>query len=419
MLTPVPLPSRVLSHWSEVLTLIQTRSVALRTAVAETRAASAEVERALAAFYPLIQAQGNAQRALLRGTGLDSTGRLSSSLPDPATTLSASVSLRQPILNLSTWHDHRTAELSTLVARERETDARRLVLGAVASAIVGVVTAERLAEVSRVGLGSALSSLELTRRRAELGASSQVDVLRAQQEVALNRAQIVASTESLVRAREALGLALGFPEPIGVSPEINLDALSQDAAQVCHSMATNQERADVRAARLNVAVATRASTRATLQTTPRLDLNSDFTATTRPITENGKPLQWSIGAILTIPIYDGGVRYAARLSAAARTEQAAAQLEQVSRQSRLDVAQADRSVRVAAEALSVSTQSRDLAKEAKRLAELSFINGRGTNFELVDAQRRLQQAELDLAVKEFEGVRAQIAALLARADCAL
>ena len=53
-----------------------------------------------------------------------------------------------------------------------------------------MITAERLSEVSRVSLRFALSTADLTRRRAELGASNQVDVLRAEQEVARSQSKL-------------------------------------------------------------------------------------------------------------------------------------------------------------------------------------------------------------------------------------
>jgi outer membrane protein, multidrug efflux system len=417
MLEPGPSPSHVLGSWQEAVRLVRGRSTSVRTAAAQAMVATAESERALAAFYPQLQATGSVSHALIRGTAVDSSGQVRGNLPDPATGLSAAINFRQPLLDLSAWHEHHTAGLSIDASREREKDTQRLVLGSVANAVVSVFTAERLAEVSRVALRSSLSTLELTRRRAELGASSRVDVLRAQQEAALNRVQVVAANESLERARESLGLALGYVDAWGVAADVKLDALAADAAAICKPLPEITQRADVRASRFDSEVAVRRIAQTDLQLAPRLDLSSDFTYTSRELTDNGKPMQWTIGALLTVPIYDGGLRVAARHSAVAQATIATEQVTEVTRRAALEVRQAQRGVLVATENLQVSTMSRDLAKETVRLAELSFVNGKGTNFELVDAQRRYQQAELDLAVKEFEVVRARITALLAQVNC--
>src|SRR5260221_260107 len=76
-------------------------------------------------------------------------------------------------------------------------------VAAAADGIVSVATAERLAEVSRVALRSALSTLALSRRRAELGVATRLDLLRGEQDLSEARAQVVAADEGLVRAREA------------------------------------------------------------------------------------------------------------------------------------------------------------------------------------------------------------------------
>ena len=118
--------------------------------------------------------------------------------------------------------------------------------------------AERLADVSRVSLKSALSTLDLNKRRAALGASSSLDVLRAEGDVQTARALVVATDEGLIRAREALGLALGSPEGYGVTPDIHLDALAEDAHASCHAEPDVGQRADVRAATANLRVSERA-----------------------------------------------------------------------------------------------------------------------------------------------------------------
>src|SRR5690606_26463621 len=110
----------------------------------------------------------------------------------------------------------------------------------------------------------------------------------------------------------------------------------------------------------------------------------------------------------TIPLFDGGARTAQRQINSVQVELAHESLTQTQREAELQVAQALRSVHVAEEQFAVASRSRELSRETTRLSKLSFLNGKGTSFELVDATRRYQQAELDLTVKEFEVVRARI-----------
>ena len=87
------------------------------------------------------------------------------------------------------------------------------------------------------------------------------------------------------------------------------------------------------------------------------------------------------------------------------------------RSAKVEVTQAQRSVTVANDALTVAKRARELAAETDRLSQRAFEAGAGTSFDLVDASRRLREAELSLAVRELEMVRAKITALLATASC--
>lgn len=420
MLSPPPAPDNVLRSWREALHLVRTRSTSLRAAEAQVSAAAADARLSLSRAYPSLSATGSYRRHLLFGNGLNLTPEgpeINVRIPDPAALWAAGLSFRQPLLAPRTWHEAETLELSARALEHRVNNAERLVLAQVADTIVAVVTAERLAEISRVALQSSLFTLDLTRRRALLGAGNRVDVLRAEQEVELNRAQLVNANETLRRSREALGMALGYPEAWGVTQEIKLDELARDARLVCSPVDDVDERSDVRGARADVQVAERRVETSDWVLAPTLDLVSDLNYSTSPTTANGTPTTWTIGALLTVPLYDGGARHAERNAASARADISRQSLIDTRRTAQLEVAQAVRSVQVAEQNLEVSRRSRDLAAETARLARLSFVNGQATSFELVDAARRHQQAELDLAVKEFDVVRARLVALLARANC--
>ena len=116
-------------------------------------------------------------------------------------------------------------------------------------------------------------------------------------------------------------------------------------------------------------------------------------------------------------LYDGGLRYGQKDEAEANARVAREQLSDTRRRAELQVTQAFRSVTVAETNLAVSTKGREIAAETARLARVAFINGSGTSFDLVDTASKQRQAEIDLTVKQFELLRAKVAALLALASC--
>jgi outer membrane protein TolC len=420
MLEPVETPAQVLSSWRQAVSLIQSRSTTIATARARIAEANAQARLALSGTLPEVIGNGSVRRSLLFGTGSNFTAaglQTDVRIPFPATVWNAGVSLRQPLLDLRAWYDISTSETAVQAATLNSEDTERLTLGALADTIVTVFTAERLAEVSRVSLRSNLSTLDLTRRRMRLGAASSVDVLRAEQEVALTRSDVVQTDESVRRAREALGLALGHSEGWGVTSNIKVDELAADARSVCAPISDPDQRSDVRSARMNVEVSERNVSSAGYGNAPTLDFVSDFTYTTQP--QSVRPVQWSIGAVLSIPIYDGGRLSAARSGSLATAEVARQQLTEATRRARVEAVQAQRSIQVAEANFGVSRQARDIAAESARLSRIAFVHGTGTSFDLVESARRQRESEIDVTIQEFEVVRARISALLALSNCDL
>ncbi|HEY3234129.1 MAG TPA: TolC family protein, partial [Polyangiaceae bacterium] len=167
MLKPPPPALNTLTTWREALRMVRARSTSLKTSIAEIEVANGLAREALAGSLP-------------RLTG--SAGITQDLHPDRKTFWDASLRLSVPLFAPKEWYDSATARREIEIARLNNRDQERLLLGSVAEAIVSVITAERLAEVSRVSLASALSTLDLNRRRERLGAANAIDVLRTEQE---------------------------------------------------------------------------------------------------------------------------------------------------------------------------------------------------------------------------------------------
>jgi multidrug efflux system outer membrane protein len=418
LLTPPPPPAHVLTSWQQGLQLVRDQSVTMRVARANILQAEAAVEQALAPALPQLVGSAGVQHYLLKGNGVDPIGN-PVAIPDPSTFWSAGLTLTVPLFRPSVWYNHGSAKDALEAERLTTKEVERQVVAGVADLIVGVVTAERLAEVSRESLKAALATVDLTKRRAALGASNTLDVLRVEGEASLSRSQVVAATESLIRAREALGSALGSSEAWGVTPDIQLDSLASDAQKNCQTETDVLARSDVRAANANLGVADRHLKGVDYTYLPTVDANSTLGVQDPRFAVNNRTTSWTIGALLTWNIYDGGLRGGLRTAAKAEVEAARADLDESKRNAKLQVAQALRNVQVAEANLAVSAKTREIDSETARLSKISFLNGSGTSFDLVTTESLLRVAEADLAVKEFNVTEAKIAALLAMATCTL
>lgn len=418
MLEPLPRPEREIVRWQDALHLTRRRSADLRSAYAQVDVARGQARQALAGVLPTLTANSQLNHHLLRGDGLDIGTFTFRRIPDPPTTWNTSLEARLPLFSPRQWWDQRTAREAAKAVELDAKEVERRVIGGLAEAIVTVVTAERLAEVSRVNLRFALSTLELNRRRERLGSANVVDVLRAEQEALRARAQVVSADEAVRRSREALGLALGYDTPWGVTPDIKLDRLRADASQTCRPGRSLADRPDVRAADANLAVAERNVTSVDFSYLPQVHAQSTVTYYSVPkFSANQDHVTWTIGGLLTWHLYDGGLRYAQRAISQGQRDTAEQRALQVRRNANVEVGRAYRNVQVAKTQLDVSHRTREAARKSARLSQIKFVSGTGTSFDVVDTLRSLREAEIDVTIKEFELVQAEIAALLALASC--
>ncbi len=409
-LTPAAPAPRTLSGWKEALTMLNSRSIDLLLSQQAVLRAQGSYQQALAGALPTITGSGSYTQNLLRQVNLV-TGQ--SVAPTPI--LSTQITASQPIFALQTWYGVRTADLNAKAAKLTVEDRRRLVLAQAADAIVGVFTAERIAEINRVSLRNSLQRQSLAERKSRLGDGTRLDVLRAQQDASVTRGTLIAGDEALRKARETLGLTLGATEGYGVPPNISLNDMTASISETC-APGTIDQRADILAAQTTLDAATRSVHASRLAYVPTAQVSSSFQANSNTL-NTGNHFAWSIQGVVSIPIWDGNFRAGSVKLARATAEEAKLRLESARRSGTLQILQAVRAVTVAEQARQVSEQNRDLAREAARLSERAFAAGAATSFDLVDASRQERAAELDLAVKEFNVIQAKIAAMLATANC--
>ncbi|NOU30140.1 MAG: TolC family protein [Polyangiaceae bacterium] len=413
--------ARNLRTWEDAMALVRARSTDLRIAVDDVVRAEGQSRVALAAALPSINGNVNGTYNILTKTGsqvCQVNGQPSLCPIDLPIrqSLDANVQLSQPVVNLRVWYNIGTANRVADASRLTLADAKRTITLNVANSIVGVFTAERVTELNRIGLRNALERLELSRRRQTFGSGNGLDVIRAQQDVESARASLVTSDESLRQSREALGLALGLTEAVGVTHDLDLDGLQKSAMSTCKNVGTVEDRADVAALSARAKIAERAHTEVKLQFVPTVTVTSSLATTSRD-TGAAPSTTWNIQGLLNWNIWDGGARYGTLRDTDAQRDQADMRLEAQKRKASLEVTQAQRGVVVAEQARTVAESARNLASDVDRLTRVAFAEGRGTSLELITAATALRQAEVQLALREFELVRARLTATLATAVC--
>lgn len=392
----------------------------------EVERARGLARQALAALLPTLSASGSLQyhqptggyAAAASGAGGSGSAMSASSLflSNSAFFATGTLSLSQSLLSPRALYAIGTSDRSIASAQATADDRVRTTLITAADDLLAEVSAARTAEVSRVGLRSAIEVMAMTARKVELGSATQLDLLRTKQDVENARATVLSANEALRKTREALGLVMGMDTAFGASPTLPIDSIEAVLQRRCQPRSLEQ-RSDLRAATLDSEIAERTMHDSLLAYAPSLSLSSN--ASVSNVAQlSGENWSFSVLGTLSVPIWDGGASVGARRAARATLAQKRAQLDGVTRAAAVQQTQTARSVLVAEAAQAVAQRSQAQAAELARLTRAAFASGTGTSFDVVDAARKAREAELDLIGKKVDLLRARVEALLAAATCA-
>jgi multidrug efflux system outer membrane protein len=434
MLTPVPPANRLVSSWKEALEMLAARSLDLRNAADQILSAEAQSRIALAAALPTLTGLGSGTHNFITNTipagttvaQVTTTGQVGISegtrTPTP-NYLNGSLALTQPLLAIEAWHTIGTAHVSEDVARFNADDLRRTLAISVGTDLVNVVAAERVAELNRVALENALQQLVLTQTKARHGAANGLDIARIQQTVDTARAAIVTGDESLRQAREALGLALGDPQQMGVPPSFSLNDVVTGAGSSCRPVDKLQDRKDILALRTQEVVAKRNVDDVYEQFLPTINATSTLGTTTLN-TGAAPATTWNIQGLLTVPIWDGGARYGNLHNMQALLDEAKNATAQAERNATIAVLQARRGVEVAVDAERVAEQARATDANIDKWTRQMFQTGGAalseaaiSSLDVQLAAEVLREAEINLAVKQAATQQAKLTEALTLSVC--
>ncbi len=407
---PAPAPREVKS-WDDALTLLRAHSPDYVSSYESIVRASAQARIALAAVLPTLNAQGSYVHQFYTES-IPFDGAL---LVVPAPNTFAVTGNVQWNISPRAIYEVGTANRNTEATKLSFEDKRRTIAITVVDAMLATLAAERVAELNRVGLRSALERVALTKTRLQYGQGTPLDVDRADQDAAAARAPIISGDESLRQTREQLGVALGSPVAVGAPGDLNLVDFEAAVARTCRLNDDIEQRPDVAAARKRVEIAERGVTDADLMYAPSLSLGSQAQAATASTL--GPLNTWSLSAAINLPLYDGGVRYGARRDAKAALEQARQALIATRLAAIVSSAQAQRSVAVYEASRDVAQQQRDLAARVDQRTRDSYAQGSGTSLDLVVSAQALRQAEINLVLLQVQVGEARATTVLTNARC--
>lgn len=268
----------------------------------------------------------------------------------------------------------------------------------VAQAYFDLLELDREREIATRTVESRRESLRIVTRRQQQGVTSDLDVHRAEGEVATAGATIPDLERRTAQTENRLSTLLGRnPGSIGRGlPLTNLPPAPAVPAGLPSALL--DRRPDVRQAEQQLIVANAGIGEAKAAFFPQIALTGAFGFESVALSDlfTGPARIWQVGPQVTLPIFNAG-RNQARLAAAeARRDEALIQYQQAVQRAFQDAEDALVAHRKAGE---VRAQQEALVAASKRalgLAELRYTSGVAGYLDVLDAQRQLFSAEISL-----------------------
>jgi outer membrane protein, multidrug efflux system len=412
LLAPPPDAPRVLSSWDEALAWVKQRSPDYLTSRASVLRAEAQARLALVPLLPNLTGQASYTHQFLVETFAFSGVTFQSPAAD---TVGVAATLNVPIVNPRGIYAQKTAKESLEAARLGFVEERREIAVSLVHSMLATLAAARAAELNRVGLHAALERLELAKTKVRFRQGTMLDVERAEEDAEAAKRTLIAGDESLRQTRESLGVAVGSSVPVSAPGDLKLEDFENAVIRSCKLEGDIETRGDVAAAKKRVVVAERTVKDAWLQLAPSLLLQSQLAYTSDPVLTPATT--WYVEGILNVPIYDGGMAAAMARDARGAAEQSRQALASTRLSALVNVAQSERAVSVLTASRDVAQRQRDLAKSVDQRTREGYLHGLGTSLDLVTSAESLRDAELNLALLEFQVSEARVNAVLSHAEC--
>jgi len=340
---------------------------------------------------------------------------------------------RRPLLQLDTTNTFSSIQLSADVAWEldffgrirnatqaaradllAQEESRRAVLLAlvadVATAYLELRELDANLAIARRTLASRLETLRLAQRRFQEGVISELDVRQFESEVAFPAAR-VAEIERQVRAKEnQLSVLLGRT-PVEIPRGRTLDdVVAGIAVPAGLPSALVERRPDVRQAEQAYSAATSRVGAARGELLPTITLNGSYGTLARnwdDLFQQSSEL-YGIGGAVSIPIFTGG-RVGKQVDVArARAEQAGLQYRKAIITAFREVEDAMAALRASRDLVAATATQVQALRAAERLATRRYENGISSYLEVLDAQRNLFSAELNLTAAQRQQVTSAV-----------
>ncbi len=274
---------------------------------------------------------------------------------------------------------------------------------------LAAVTAKKLTATSVAQLAQAQRHLELATARVQTSTAPPLAQKRAELDVLRARQQLDSAQASYDTAVAALGLVIGVDEAFEVDDVVTLPTLAKGAPDVHTAAGVDalaelavDTRPDLVMQRTALRVAEHQVTDAWMMFLPSVNLLARASVSSFTSGFVKDPVTGTLVISATLPLYDGGARYAAMRDSTSKVREETIALRQLQERVRAQVRGNARDVAVRARAAALAQQTVAVADVAVQQAEAMFEVGAGTASDVSDSQLRLFIAQSDVLRTELD-----------------
>lgn len=339
-------------------------------------------------------------------TVLDEARGFDGNVVQPRTQTAFSFTVSYALFDTVRWARSRAAEDNVATARASAREARQQVAVMAAQAYLAVIGAERQVDITERNVETAQALEDYARTRLEAGQGSRLDHVRAVQQRATAETLAQVAELAVKRAREALGVAVFAPGPIGVRGEPRLPpaVLPGDDTWL-------EARPDVQRSTAQLRARDRIADDAWKPYLPTV--TAGFTP--RYVTPAGlfEPSNtWRVLFQLEVPLFDRSLG-AEKATKIADRETARLRLDGLRNEARSELRNAREAVARNELIMASTREAAEAAAEALRITEIAYRAGARTNIELVQAQQAARNGEIQATVAENQLREARLGLLVA------
>ncbi|MDB4969869.1 MAG: outer rane efflux protein [Myxococcales bacterium] len=308
------------------------------------------------------------------------------------------------------WVQWSQARENVRTTRLNAGDVRRRLALAVGQTYLSVLAQRQIVQADQLAVQNATAHVDYTRLRLEGGNGTLLDFQRANALYNSDRALLDRAQFLLAQLQEQLGILLGENAAVDATADVQLPDAPVDPKVALDD--AQRLRIDLHLSQELLTAATKVRRESWADFMPWATASFEGFYQTPP-TQTVPTRGWQLLVTLTLPIYDGGLRYGLLKERRALEHEAGirvdAELRLVSSSVRTALVELER----ARTALGSAREAARLDADVVRLTTISYRAGLSTNIEVIDAQLAALNADVNAALAANNERQAQLDLLLA------